>query len=140
MGVILCIYLVKQDIKNGGTIMSQTQMLKGIIDGCLLAIIQGKECYGYEMAERLSEYGFCAVSEGTIYPLLMRMQREGLVTSVRKNSTAGPKRKYYSLTEKGNQALEDFLSRWSQLEKSVNRIIRQETKGNDGNNGTTSTI
>ncbi|WP_313798992.1 PadR family transcriptional regulator [Cytobacillus sp.] len=120
--------------------MSQTQMLKGIIDGCLLAIIQGKECYGYEMAERLSEYGFCAVSEGTIYPLLMRMQREGLVTSVRKNSTAGPKRKYYSLTEKGNQALEDFLSRWSQLEKSVNRIIRQETKGNDGNNGTTSTI
>ncbi|MDX8360712.1 PadR family transcriptional regulator [Cytobacillus sp. IB215316] len=108
--------------------MSQTQMLKGILDGCLLAIIHGKECYGYEMAERLSEYGFGAVSEGTIYPLLMRMQREGLVTSVRKSSTAGPKRKYYSLTEKGINALNDFLSRWSQLEKSVNAVIKQETK------------
>src|SRR6476620_6805500 len=120
--------------------MSQTQMLKGILDGCRLAIINEKESYGYEMAERLSEYGFGTVSEGTIYPLLMRMQREGLVTSVRKNSTAGPKRKYYSLTEKGNQALKDFLSMWSQLEKSVNGIIKQETKGNGGENGTTSTI
>lgn len=120
--------------------MSQTQMLKGILDGCLLAIIQGKECYGYEMAERLSEYGFNAVSEGTIYPLLMRMQREGLVTSVRKDSTAGPKRKYYSLTEKGNQELKDFLTRWSQLEKSVNSIIKQETEGKGVENGSTSTI
>lgn len=108
--------------------MSHTQMMKGILDGCLLAIINGKECYGYEMAERLSEYGFSTISEGTIYPLLMRMQREGLVTSVRKDSTAGPKRKYYSLTNDGKQALEGFLTRWSQLEKSVNNIIRNEFK------------
>ena len=53
--------------------MSQTQMMKGILDGCLLAIIKGKECYGYEMAERLSEYGFETISEGTIYLLLLRM-------------------------------------------------------------------
>ena len=51
--------------------MSQTQMMKGILDGCLLAIINEKECYGYEMAERLSEYGFGTISEGTIYPLLI---------------------------------------------------------------------
>jgi PadR family transcriptional regulator, regulatory protein PadR len=108
--------------------MSQTQMMKGILDGCLLAIINGKECYGYEMAERLSEYGFGAISEGTIYPLLMRMQREGLVTSVRRDSTAGPKRKYYSLTEDGRKALADFLTRWSQLEQSVNNIINKEMK------------
>jgi len=49
--------------------MSQTQMLKGILDGCLLAIINEKESYGYEMAERLSEYGFGTISEGTIYPI-----------------------------------------------------------------------
>lgn len=109
--------------------MSQTQMMKGILDGCLLAIINGKECYGYEMAERLSEYGFSTISEGTIYPLLMRMQREGLVTSVRRDSTAGPKRKYYSLTNDGKQALADFLTRWSQLEKSVNNIIKKEING-----------
>ncbi|MGI8384081.1 PadR family transcriptional regulator [Robertmurraya sp. P23] len=108
--------------------MSQTQMMKGILDGCLLAIINGKECYGYEMAERLSEYGFDTVSEGTIYPLLMRMQREGLVTSVLRESTAGPKRKYYTLTEEGQKALESFLTRWSQLEKCVNTIISKEIK------------
>ncbi|AJD90409.1 PadR family transcriptional regulator [Jeotgalibacillus malaysiensis] len=113
--------------------MSHTQMMKGILDGCLLAIIRGKEVYGYEMAERLSEYGFGEVSEGTIYPLLMRMQREGLVTSVKKASTAGPKRKYYSLTDKGHNELEAFLERWKRLEKSVNEAIRQETKeGSEG--------
>ena len=105
--------------------MSQTQMMKGILDGCLLAIIKEKECYGYEMAEELSQYGFDAISEGTIYPLLLRMQREGLVTSVRKDSTAGPKRKYYSLTTEGEQALDNFLKRWTQLEKSVNAIIKK---------------
>ena len=77
------------------------------------------------MAEELSQYGFDAISEGTIYPLLLRMQREGLVTSVRKDSTAGPKRKYYSLTNEGEQALDNFLKRWTQLEKSVNAIIKK---------------
>lgn len=108
--------------------MSQTQMLKGILDGCLLAIINEKESYGYEMAERLSEYGFGTISEGTIYPLLLRMQREGLVTSVRKESTAGPKRKYYSLTPTGQQELSDFLTRWEQLQKSVNAVIQKKNE------------
>nr|AGS50311.1 hypothetical protein [uncultured bacterium Ele45G2] len=65
--------------------MSSTQMLKGIIDGCLLAIINNKEVYGYELAEKLGNYGFESFSEGTIYPLLMRMQKEELVTSTLKN-------------------------------------------------------
>ncbi|MFB5660399.1 PadR family transcriptional regulator [Alteribacillus sp. HJP-4] len=116
--------------------MSQTQMMKGILDGCLLAIIRGNEVYGYEISKRLSDYGFDSVSEGTIYPLLMRMQREGLVSSVRKQSTAGPKRKYYSLTLEGHQALQDFLKRWSLLERSVNEVIKQETKGRNKENGT----
>ncbi|MDM5330036.1 PadR family transcriptional regulator [Neobacillus sp. CF12] len=117
--------------------MSQTQMMKGILDGCLLAIIARKECYGYEMAESLSEYGFDTISEGTIYPLLMRMQREGLVTSVLRNSTAGPKRKYYSLTSKGQQELNDFQTRWFQLEKCVNAVI---IEGRGGEPGGLSTI
>ncbi|KRG14882.1 PadR family transcriptional regulator [Lederbergia galactosidilytica] len=108
--------------------MSQTQMLKGILDGCLLAIIKDAECYGYEMATKLNEYGFHNISEGTIYPLLMRMQREGLVNSVRKKSTAGPQRKYYSLTEEGEESLNDFIRRWSDLNQSVNSIINKEIK------------
>jgi len=102
-------------------------MLKGILDGCLLAIIKNKEVYGYELAEKLESYGFHSFSEGTIYPLLMRMQKEELVTSTFKKSTAGPKRKYYSLTPKGEEELELFLERWSYLQTNVNRVLHHES-------------
>ena len=65
--------------KKGEVVLSTTQILKGIIDGCLLAIIKEKEVYGYEMAEKLESYGFDSFSEGSIYPLLLRMQKEELV-------------------------------------------------------------
>lgn len=102
-------------------------MMKGILDGCLLAIIKNKEVYGYELAEKLEEYGFSNFSEGTIYPLLLRMQKEALVTSTLKKSTAGPKRKYYSLTEKGEEELEGFLKRWDHLQQTVNNVLSNET-------------
>ncbi|WP_146549918.1 PadR family transcriptional regulator [Rummeliibacillus suwonensis] len=98
-------------------------MLKGIIDGCILAIIQEKEIYGYELAEKLEQYGFDSFSEGTIYPLLIRMQKEELVTSTLKKSTAGPKRKYYSLTQKGKNELQQFMVRWDKLQNSVNHVL-----------------
>ncbi|MGY0693696.1 PadR family transcriptional regulator [Virgibacillus sp. FSP13] len=107
--------------------MSTTQMLKGILDGCLLAIIKNKEVYGYELAEKLESYGFQSFSEGTIYPLLMRMQKEELVTSTLKKSTAGPRRKYYSLTSKGETELEMFMERWGYLQTNVNRVLRHES-------------
>lgn len=103
-------------------------MMKGILDGCILAIIKNKEVYGYELAEKLGEYGFSNFSEGTIYPLLLRMQKEKLVTSILKKSTAGPKRKYYRLTENGDQALKDFIRRWESLQTNVNHVLAQETK------------
>lgn len=103
-------------------------MLKGILDGCLLAIIKDNEVYGYELAEKLENYGFDSFSEGTIYPLLMRMQKEKLVSSTLKKSTAGPKRKYYSLTEKGEIELSHFLERWHTLQANVNRVISHESK------------
>lgn len=103
--------------------MATTQMLKGIIDGCILAIIKEKEVYGYEMAEKLESYGFDSFSEGTIYPLLIRMQKEGLVTSTLKKSIAGPRRKYYSLTPKGELELAEFKKRWNHLQTNVNRVL-----------------
>lgn len=128
------ITLVLQDTKKRGERnLSTTQMLKGIIDGCLLAIIKEKEVYGYEMAEKLESYGFHSFSEGTIYPLLMRMQREGLVTSTLKKSTAGPRRKYYSLTPKGELELKNFIERWQNLQSNVNGVIQQHTITNGGN-------
>ncbi|HEY4601696.1 MAG TPA: PadR family transcriptional regulator [Cerasibacillus sp.] len=107
--------------------LSSTQMLKGIIDGCVLAIIKDKEVYGYELAEKLEAYGFESFSEGTIYPMLMRMQREELVTATFKKSTAGPRRKYYSLTQKGEEELQQFIYRWKQLQQSVNQVLRFES-------------
>nr|GGG72136.1 PadR family transcriptional regulator [Virgibacillus oceani] len=107
--------------------MSTTQMLKGILDGCLLAIIKSKEVYGYELAQKLEGYGFHSFSEGTIYPLLMRMQKEELVTSTLKKSTAGPRRKYYSLTSKGETELEKFMRNWNHLQNSVNRVLQHES-------------
>jgi PadR family transcriptional regulator, regulatory protein PadR len=105
-----------------------TQMLKGILDGCLLSIIKEGEIYGYELAAKLESYGFHSFSEGTIYPLLLRMQKEGLVSTTLRKSTAGPKRKYYSLTEKGEQELEQFISRWTQLSSSVNNVLNKRGK------------
>ncbi len=100
-------------------------MLKGILDGCLLAIIKNKEVYGYELAEKLESYGFHSFSEGTIYPLLLRMQKEELVTSTLKKSTAGPRRKYYSLTPKGEDRI--VIERWSNLQSNVNRVLHHES-------------
>ena len=103
--------------------MSTTQMLKGILEGCLLAIMKEKEVYGYELAEKLEDYGFDSFSEGTIYPLLLRMQKEKLIASELRKSTAGPKRKYYAITEKGEEELEAFKERWLELSKSVNQVL-----------------
>ncbi|WP_410984170.1 PadR family transcriptional regulator [Bacillus cereus] len=102
-----------------------TQMLKGILDGCILAIIQEGEVYGYELTEKLHRYGFHSFSEGTIYPLLLRMQKEGLLTSVLRESTAGPKRKYYQLSKLGEKELNSFKERWTDLKLSVEKVMNK---------------
>lgn len=117
-----------QGSERGDWTLSTTQMLKGILDGCLLAIIKNKEVYGYELADKLESYGFHSFSEGTIYPLLMRMQKEELVSSTLRKSTAGPRRKYYSLTKKGEEELEMFQERWGYLQKNVNNVLRHESE------------
>ncbi|WP_028402648.1 PadR family transcriptional regulator [Ectobacillus panaciterrae] len=104
--------------------MSSTQMLKGILEGCLLAVISEGETYGYEMIEKLTKYGITMVSEGSIYPLLIRMQKDGLLDSVMKDSPSGPKRKYYTLTAKGKKELQEFINRWQDLSGSVNRLLQ----------------
>lgn len=107
--------------------MSSSQMLKGILEGCLLSIISKGETYGYEMMEKLYGYGFTMVSEGSIYPLLLRMRKEGLVTTSEKElPSGGPKRKYYSLTIKGNEELNEFKERWNLISSSVNQVLREE--------------
>ena len=103
--------------------MNSTQILKGILEGCLLAVISEEEVYGYEMTKKLEQYGFNMVSEGSIYPLLIRMKKEGLVDTVTKASDSGPKRKYYYLTELGREELRNFIGQWEKISSSVNNLI-----------------
>lgn len=98
-------------------------MLKGTLSGCILAIIARKETYGYEIAETLSSHGFGKIAEGTIYPLLLRLEKNKLVITEYRASELGPKRKYYSLTQLGAEELESFVKSYNELCSAVNSTL-----------------
>ncbi|RKQ30905.1 PadR family transcriptional regulator [Oceanobacillus halophilus] len=105
--------------------MSQrSQLLKGILEGCILSIIRMKPTYGYELSMKLQEFGLTDVSEGSIYPILLRLQKENLIIGEMVKSESGPKRKYYQLTREGEKALDSFIYHWESLKKPVDTIIR----------------
>ena len=99
-------------------------MLKGTLEGCILKVISYKETYGYEISEKLQEYGFTNISEGTIYPLLLRLERNGLVIVKHRESPVGPKRKYFSLSQSGREEMDRFYSNWVELENAVNALFK----------------
>ncbi len=104
--------------------MIPSQMLKGTLSGCILAIISRKETYGYEIAEKLSGYGFGKIAEGTIYPLLLRLEKNGLVETEYRASELGPKRKYYCLTQLGFEELEAFKNSYNELSNAVSSTLK----------------
>lgn len=106
----------------------KTQLLKGILEGCILKIISQGETYGYEIGERLHALGLEDVGEGSTYPLLIRLEKNGYVKAVYKDSPYGPKRKYYSLTQEGQAELENFEELWDHTKNAVDMIL-----GDDGN-------
>ena len=101
-------------------------LLSGSTTMLILKLLEEKDQYGYEMIEKLELYGFRMVSEGSIYPVLLRLQKEGFVKSVMKESPSGPKRKYYTLTSEGEQEYLEFKERWDNLSQSVNRLVKEE--------------
>ena len=104
--------------------MSQrSQLLKGILEGCILSIIKQQPTYGYELSVKLQEFGLDGVSEGSIYPILLRLQREGQIIGEMRKSDTGPKRKYYQLTALGQESLEEFIHQWECLKIPVDKII-----------------
>ena len=108
------------------------QMLKGLLEGCILKIIGDGETYGYEIVEKLTKYGFTNVSEGTVYPLLIRLKKNKLLNSIARESPYGPKRKYYSLTEEGEEELKSFYQTWLEL-RDVIDLVFKGYKGEDQN-------
>lgn len=103
--------------------MIPSQMLKGTLEGCILAIISKNETYGYEISKQLETYGFGEIAEGTIYPLLLRLEKNGMISAVYRQSDFGPKRKYYFLTEKGRGELLDFTENYRELSNAVEHLL-----------------
>ena len=109
--------------------MIPSQLLKGTLEGCLLEIIRRREIYGYEISQELARCGFGPISDGTIYPLLMRLEKNGCIAATYRSSPAGPRRKYYAITPAGEAELERFLASWGELSAAVTRMIKEESHG-----------
>lgn len=88
--------------------MDDSQLMKGILEGCILGIVSKGETYGYEIISVLNQYGFTDIQDGTLYPILNRLEKKGLVSCRIANSPLGPRRKYFSLTRNGQEALIAF--------------------------------
>src|SRR6478735_2694177 len=93
----------------------ETEMLKGTLEGIVLAILSGRPAYGYEITAWLRDKGFADIAEGTIYALLVRIEQRGLVDVEKVPSEKGPPRKVYSLNTEGRNALDEFWATWSFL-------------------------
>jgi PadR family transcriptional regulator PadR len=92
-----------------------TEMLKGTLEGIVLAILSGRPAYGYEITAWLRDNGFADIAEGTVYALLIRIEQRGYVDVQKVPSDKGPPRKVYELNAEGREALDDFWTTWSFL-------------------------
>ena len=101
----------------------RTQLLRGVLDLCLLAVIGDGPAYGYEMTRRLGGRGLSTVGEGSIYPLLGRLERDGLVATYRAASDGGPPRKYYELSSRGRTALCEGIAEWRATRDAVDAAL-----------------
>jgi PadR family transcriptional regulator PadR len=99
-----------------------TEMLKGTLEGIVLAILSARPAYGYEITARLREMGFPDVAEGTVYALLIRIEQRGLVDVEKYPSEKGPPRKVYSLNPQGREYLEEFWKTWSFLAERLEQL------------------
>jgi PadR family transcriptional regulator, regulatory protein PadR len=102
-----------------------TEMLKGTLEGIVLAILAGRSAYGYEITAWLRDQGFTDIAEGTIYALLVRIEQRGLVDVEKVPSVKGPPRKVYSLNSQGEEYLNEFWRTWSFLQKRIEQLRNQ---------------
>lgn len=103
-----------------------TEMLKGTLEGIVLAILSARPAYGYEITAWLRERGFADIAEGTVYALLVRVEKKGLVDVEKVASEKGPPRKVYSLNAHGREYLDEFWRTWSFLTARLERLREGE--------------
>jgi len=99
-----------------------TEMLKGTLEGIVLAILSGRPAYGYEITASLRDKGFADIAEGTVYALLIRIEKRGLVDVEKVPSEKGPPRKVYSLNGQGRDHLDEFWGTWSFLTQRLEQL------------------
>jgi PadR family transcriptional regulator, regulatory protein PadR len=99
-----------------------TQFKKGVLDLCVLSILEKKDYYGYELVQKISKD--IDITEGTLYPILRRLKNDESLQTYIKESTEGPTRKYYSLTKQGKQKAEKLKSEWREFEKKIKNLLK----------------
>ncbi|WP_272939346.1 PadR family transcriptional regulator [Paenibacillus faecalis] len=97
-------------------------MLKGVLEGCVLEIISRNETYGYEITRQLNALGFTDVVEGTVYTILVRLEKNKLVQVTKKPSDMGPPRKFFALNEAGYEELQRFWEKWEFVSSKINEL------------------
>lgn len=100
-----------------------SQLRRGVLEYCVLSLLADEPVYGFDLVRRLGAVDGMVTSEGTIYPLLSRLRREGWVTTTWAESEAGPPRRYYSITPDGDQALTTFTDEWHRFRDAVDKIL-----------------
>ena len=100
-----------------------SQLRRGTLEYCVLAVLRKGERYAFDLVKTLSAVDGMVTSEGTLYPLLSRLRKDGLVESSWEESPKGPPRRYYRLTPKGRNALKDFTREWRRFRSSVDSLI-----------------
>ena len=102
-----------------------TEMLKGILEGVILEVISRGETYGYEITKTLQDLGFNEIVEGTVYTILIRLEKKELVNIVKRKSEVGPMRKFYSLNDAGKKELAYFWEKWGFITERLTRLKEQ---------------
>ncbi|MGW8358536.1 PadR family transcriptional regulator [Streptomyces wedmorensis] len=106
-------------MESGNANKAMSQLRRGVLEYCVLALLRGGRKYGVELLRELGRVEVMVTSEGTIYPLLSRLRRESLVETTWQESSSGPPRRYYELTPSGRQALDEFTAEWPRFHDAV---------------------
>ena len=109
----------------GGTAKLMSQIRRGAIEYCVLALLRDRERYGFELTRALADADGLVTSEGTVYPLLARLRQDRMVETFWQESTQGPPRRYYRLTDDGRLALATFTVQWRKFRDAVDQLIEE---------------
>lgn len=103
----------------------RSQLLKGVLDACVMAVVEEQPVYGYELSQKLQGIGLPDISDGTIYPVLLRLQKNGFIRGEMRPSASGPNRKYYFLTDQGKVELDQIAAEWLEIAKPVSQLLKR---------------